>query len=65
MEELLSIYYKGFSEKANWGDIIADDLMGDTYGFKITQQISSNYPSTVSLQSPNGDIKVRLIIRWQ
>jgi PKD repeat protein len=42
-----------------------DDEIGFTNGFKITQQISANYPTTVSLQNTSGTIKVRLILRWQ
>lgn len=42
-----------------------DDEIGFTAGFKIIQQINANYPTTVSLQSTDGEIKVRLILRWQ
>jgi|GEM_PF-898716 len=42
-----------------------DDEIGFTNGFKITQQISASYPTTVSIQNTNGTIKVRLILRWQ
>lgn len=43
----------------------ANDDIGFTNGFKITQQISANYPTTVSLQNTSGTIKVRLLLRWQ
>lgn len=46
-------------------DVLVNDLIGTTNGFKITQQINANYPTTVSLQSSDGETKVRIILRWQ
>lgn len=62
-------------EKSSWNktyfirvwdwDATGDDLIGTTNGFKITQLINSNYPTTVALQSVDAKTKVRLIFRWQ
>ena len=46
-------------------DSLGDDFMGTTGSFSINEEISAGYPSTVSLQSNSGDLKVRLILRWQ
>lgn len=43
-----------------------DDYIGYV-GFKINQFVSSNYPTTVSLQrnQTNGTIRIRIGLRWQ
>lgn len=46
-------------------DATGDDLIGITNAFKITQLITSNYQTTVSLQSDDAKTKVKLIFRWQ
>jgi hypothetical protein len=46
-------------------DTTGDDLIGTATGFKITQLISINYPTTVSLQSSDAKTKVKLNFRWQ
>jgi len=46
-------------------DVTANDHIGTTNGFKINQQIAASYPTTVSLQSSDGETKVRIILRWQ
>jgi PKD repeat protein len=66
MEFLKSSWNKTyFIDLLDYDPIGADDEIGYTYGFKITQEISANYPTTVSIQNTNGSIKVRLILMWQ
>ena len=43
----------------------ADDYIGYANGFRISQEVNSNYPTTVSLQNTSGTIKVRIILRWE
>lgn len=54
-----------FIDLWDYDPIGANDEIGSTNGFKITQQINANYPTTVSLQNTTGTIKVRLILKWQ
>ncbi|HQJ45558.1 MAG TPA: carboxypeptidase regulatory-like domain-containing protein [Ignavibacteriaceae bacterium] len=65
LEFLKSSWNKTYFIRVWDWDATGDDLIGTTNGFKITQLISNNYPTTVSLQSADAKTKVRLIFRWQ
>ncbi len=46
-------------------DATGDEIIGTTNGFKITQLINANYPTSIILQSSNAETNVGLTFRWQ
>jgi hypothetical protein len=48
----------------NDAGILENDFMGITDGF-IVNQLTGTYPKKVELQNTSGNLKVKLILRWQ